>query len=105
MKNSLVSFILKHNFKIVSFLCLFIFLTFVNDHDINGLLKLYGEQGQLEEQLELYKQKVAVVEKQRNAVLSNDQNLEKFARERYYMKKKNEEIFVVVDEFGRVIEE
>jgi cell division protein DivIC len=104
MKN-LSAFLTRFKFQINTLGILFIFLTFVDNHDIPTLLKMYQEQGMLEQQFEDYQVKVAQVEKQRKAILGTDQNLEKFARERYFMKKTNEEVFVLVDEFGKIIEE
>ncbi|MBP6304198.1 MAG: septum formation initiator family protein, partial [Bacteroidia bacterium] len=36
--------------------------------------------------------------KERDQLFTNEEALEKFAREKYHMKKDNEEVFIIVDE-------
>lgn len=38
-------------------------------------------------------------------LFTNNKNLEKFAREKYYMKRSNEDVFVFVDENNRLLSE
>ena len=45
-----------------------------------------------------YEQKIDEVKADREALLNNDELLEKLAREKYFMKKENEDVFIVVDE-------
>jgi cell division protein DivIC len=49
----------------------------------------------LENEKEYYQQKVADVEKDRVELMTNKELLEKFAREKYLMKKETEDIFVI----------
>lgn len=45
-----------------------------------------------------YLEQIAKLEKDREDLASNEDLLEKFAREKYFMKKKTEDLYVVVDE-------
>ena len=51
-----------------------------------------------------YQQKTKELEKERRMVIGNPSLLEKYAREKYLMKKPKEDIFVIVDENNQPIE-
>ena len=51
----------------------------------------------LEDQKEYYKKKKGQIQQERNALFSNPELLEKFAREKYLMKKPTEDLYVVVE--------
>ena len=46
---------------------------------------------------DLFKVKIDELRRQKKDLFGNQRNLEKFAREKYLMKKSNEDIFVIVD--------
>jgi len=58
---------------------------------INDEVELRG----LKQQEDYYTKMIAQVKKNRDELISNQQTLEKFARERYFMKKDNEDVFIV----------
>jgi len=49
----------------------------------------------LEKEKEYYQKKIESDNKKLNELKTNDENLEKFAREQYLMKKTNEDIFII----------
>jgi cell division protein FtsB len=51
----------------------------------------------LEEEKDFYTTEIAKADKELKELTTNVQSLEKFARERYLMKRENEDIFIVVD--------
>lgn len=53
------------------------------------------ELRRLRSERDYYKQKTEEVKKQKDELLTDTRQLEKFAREHYFMKKSNEEIFIV----------
>jgi cell division protein FtsB len=78
-------------------LVLTVFVVWMTFFDTNSLLihlELRREVKKLEKQKEFLKEEIAkdkkVIEK-----LSDPEELEKFAREQYYLKKKNEEIYII----------
>jgi len=78
-------------------LVLTVFVIWMTFFDTNSLLihlELRREIKKLEKQKEFLKEEIAkdkkVIEK-----LSDPEELEKFAREQYYLKKKNEEIYII----------
>lgn len=52
----------------------------------------------MEKQKEYYIEKIATDSRKLKELRTDRENLEKFAREQYYMKRDNEDIFIVVDE-------
>ncbi|WP_086477344.1 MULTISPECIES: FtsB family cell division protein [Arenibacter] len=79
------------------------FLIWMVFFDTNSLLihwELKREINNLEKQREFLKEEIArdrkIIEK-----LSDPEELEKFAREQYYLKKKNEEIYLIEYEDGK----
>lgn len=69
--------------------------------DVNDLVNQYftiRKLDDLEEEKQFYLQKTEEVTKERDEVLSKPHLLEKYAREKYLMKKKTEDVYVVVKE-------
>ncbi len=53
---------------------------------------------QLENEQKYYREKIEEDKRKKEELLGNRDNLEKFAREQYFMKKENEDIFIIVKE-------
>ena len=84
-------------------LTLIIFFLWILLFDRNNLIVRHRSLKnihKLEKQKESYIERIRKDKKQFDELRSNDENLEKFAREQYFMKKKDEDIFIVekVDE-------
>jgi len=81
-------------------LTLILFFTWIFFFDQNNLLDRVSNLKQLH-QLErdqiYYKDKIIKDSDRLKELKSNSDNLEKFAREQYLMKKSNEDIYIVVD--------
>ena len=70
----------------------------MSSDDIFTQLRLSNKQAELEEQKEFYEDKILEVQNDREALLTDDEQLEKLAREKYLMKKDSEDVYIVVDE-------
>lgn len=66
------------------------------DYDLYTMLKLRHQLGQMQEQRDRYADEIAITREQLNELNSDQALLEKFAREKYLMKRDNEDIFVIV---------
>lgn len=78
-----------------------VFLVWISFFDQNRLwtqLQYHLELNDLEEEAAFYKQEIKVIQADLKELQSNPQTLEKFAREKYLMKRENEELFVIVEE-------
>lgn len=58
----------------------------------------------LEKQKEELQKKIADVKKERSEVFGNKKLLEKWAREKYLMRRPNEDVYVIVDENNKLVE-
>ncbi len=58
-------------------------------------MKQESQIKEIQTQIESYQQQIDVDKEKLNELQSNKDDLEKFARENYFMKKENEEIFTI----------
>ena len=80
---------------------LLIFLVWLAFFDRNNLvvkMQLRGKISTLKKEKAYYLEKIEEDKRNMKELLSNKDNLEKFAREQYLMKNKNEDVFVIVNE-------
>jgi cell division protein DivIC len=80
---------------------LFVFLIWMAFFDQNNLFVQQERLATLrdaKQKIEFYERETEKTEIQLKELMSSDQTLEKFAREKYYMKKPNEDVFVIVRE-------
>jgi cell division protein FtsB len=77
-------------------LALLVWITFLDRNDIWTTLKNRRELSRMRDQREWYTKEIERTNEQLHEISSNKQLLEKFARERYLMKRENEDIFVLV---------
>lgn len=60
--------------------------------------KLRSQLQDLKDEKEYYLQEMAKAQQEYDELFTNQESLEKFAREKYLMKRDNEDIFVIVPE-------
>lgn len=92
------------SFYFFSTLALLGWLSFFDSNDILSQVDRRRKLADLETERDYYKSKIGEVEKEREALLHNPDLLEKFARERYLMKRPREAVFVVVRDSSVVAE-
>ena len=81
--------------QIIVLLVLLVMLFFFSDSSIQKRLKQESQIKDLQTQIELYKKQIVEDNEKLDELQSNVDDLEKFARENYFMKKENEEIFII----------
>lgn len=84
------------NFYFIAGLIFLIWMVFLDNNDLISQLRLSAKYNDLIEEKEYYQEKITEVEIDRQGLLSDQELLEKFARERYLMKKEKEDLFVIV---------
>lgn len=78
---------------------LFLFwMLFLDSNDLYTQLKLRNQLKSLTNEKEFYQEKIQEVEQEREQLLTDSEALEKFAREKYLMKKESEDLYVIVEE-------
>ncbi|MFN5884218.1 MAG: hypothetical protein ACK445_02655 [Bacteroidota bacterium] len=60
-------------------------------------VKLYGQYNKVKAEHQYYTQEIERAKKEYNELFSNDKNLEKFAREKYLMKREDEDVYVIIE--------
>jgi cell division protein FtsB len=73
-------------------------LTFFDSNDLYTQIKQTAKLKSLEDEKTFYTEKIEEVKEDRAELLSDEELLEKFARENYLMKKPNEDVYVVVED-------
>ncbi len=86
------------NFYFITSLVFLVWMLFLDTNDFVSQYQLWGKVKELEAEKGYYQEKIEAVKKDRSELMSKPQLLEKFAREKYLMKKKDEEVYVVVEE-------
>jgi cell division protein FtsB len=83
---------------LIALLAFMVWIVFFDDNNLRQHHKNLQELGQLEEQVAFYKHKIEADKRKLLELQTNDENLEKFAREQFFMKKADEDIYVIVEE-------
>jgi len=86
--------LLLNKYSIV-FMVFAVFVTFFDEHNLINRWKTSQKISQLEVELKYYQNEIKSTKQKKNELQSSNDNLEKFAREQYYMKKENEDIFII----------
>jgi cell division protein FtsB len=87
----------KNKFFLVT-VAFVVWMTFFDKNDLLSQYQYHQQVSKLEEERDFYKEETDKVSKDLEELTSNPQQLEKFAREKYLMRKDNEDVFVVVKE-------
>ncbi|HEX8514687.1 MAG TPA: septum formation initiator family protein [Bacteroidia bacterium] len=89
--------IIKNKY-LLTIISLSVWVIFFDKNDLKTQIELRKEVAQLEEERSYYAHEIALTTSLIRELTSDPKTLEKFAREKYYMKRDNEEIFVIVEE-------
>ncbi|MDX5339441.1 MAG: septum formation initiator family protein [Cyclobacteriaceae bacterium] len=84
------------NFYAVATLFFLFWMIFIDSNNLVNQIRLSKKLWDLENQKEFYQEKKTQIKAEREELMSNPELLEKFARERYFMKKETEDLYVVV---------
>jgi len=88
----------SRNFFFLTAFFFLVWMLFFDSNDIYSQYKLSRKLKNLEARKTFYQEKIMEVRQDREELLSNPELLEKFAREKYLMKKPTEDIYVLVEE-------
>jgi len=98
LRNILVKYPLLKNRIILTVTGFTIWIVFF---DQNNLIRQYKENKvlyELRKEKKYYQEEISSIRSQLNLLLTDNQSLEKFAREKHLMKKDNEDIWLVIEE-------
>lgn len=97
LRNSPVGAAVRNKYVLTA-LIFIVWLLLFDQNNLTERRKLSGEYNQLLQEREYYLKKIEEDKRRINELKTDNENLEKFAREQYLMKKDNEDIFVIVEE-------
>lgn len=89
--------LLKNKYVLVVLIFL-VWMLFFDRHNISYLLSLREQAAQSRQDLEYYKKEIRETRTKLEELTSDQQKLEKFGRETYFMKRADEDVFVFVPE-------
>jgi|SRR4051812_16312591 len=92
------------NFYVVISLAFLVWMLLFDANDFISQYQMNKKLRDMEAEKAYYLEKIEGVKEDRRELMSNPQLLEKFAREKYLMKKNTEEVFVLVDADNKPIE-
>src|ERR1035438_5476029 len=85
----------KNKYFLVS-LAFVVWMIFFDKNDLFSQYQYHQQVSKLKQERDFYLKETAKVAKDLDELTSNPEKLEKFAREKYLMKKDNEDVFVIV---------
>ncbi len=88
----------SRNFYFIAGILFLFWMVFIDSNDLYTQFKLNHQLKSLETEREFYQQKIEEVNQERDQLLTDKDELEKFARENYLMKRESEDLFVIVKE-------
>lgn len=89
------NFPLLKNKYVLTIALFFIWIGFFDENSLINDLKYKNEIRELQSKIEMHKQDIAESIKKSNELRTSNENLEKFAREQYKMKKTKEDIYII----------
>ena len=84
----------KYKYWLISLSAL-TWMTVFDSNNFIDLIELRSEVVDLKEKRDYFKSEIINVRQSEKELFSNNRNLEKFAREKYLMKKDNEDLFIL----------
>ena len=82
----------------VTILLFLIWVLFFDQNNLIDRFQMTQEIKQLENDRYYYNEQIEIDSTRLHELTTNKENLEKYAREQFYMKKDNEDVFVIIEE-------
>jgi hypothetical protein len=94
----------RYRFYILTGAGLLLWMLFFDANDLRSQFRNWWKAQELDEEKTYFQERIKAVRAERNEVLGSQQLRIKYAREKYLMKKRSEDVYVLVDENGEPIE-
>jgi len=89
--------IIKNKYIIAS-LAFLTWMLFFDRNDISSQYHYQSQLTELQKEKDFYTQETSKVQKDLEELTTDPKKLQKFAREKYFMKKDNEDVYVIIHE-------
>jgi cell division protein FtsB len=87
--------LVKNKFFLIT-IAFLVWMVFFDKNDLFSQYQYHQQVNKLKQERDFYTKETAKVARDLDELTSNPKKLEKFAREKYLMKKDNEDVFVIV---------
>jgi len=87
---------LIRNKYLIAAVAFVVWMLFFDRNDLMSQYEYRTQLNKLEEEKEFYTQQIEKVKQDLDELTTNRDQLEKFAREKYHMKKDNEDVYIIV---------
>lgn len=84
------------NRYVLTLLVFGVWMSFFDSHDLITQYRYRVRLSELEENKRFYEEQIIQVKKDREELMTDTEKLEKFAREKYKMKKDDEDLYIVI---------
>ncbi|MCS6905747.1 MAG: septum formation initiator family protein [Bacteroidia bacterium] len=84
------------NRYILTFIISIIWMVFFDQYDLRSQYELRQKIKQMEEDKQYYQEQIKIINEEKELLLNDPGALEKFAREQYFMKRDEEDLFIIV---------
>lgn len=81
-----------------------VWILFLDNNNLKVVFSNRVKMKSLEKERDVLLEKITQVKKERSEVFGNPKLLEKWAREKYLMRRPNEDVYVIVDESNKPLE-
>ena len=95
-KKNIKSFLLRNKFLVAIILLFLLWITFLDDNSFYQIYLYKQHINDLKEEKKFYIEKI-IEDSIRLQQIKSPDKIEKFARERYFMKADDEDVFVIID--------
>jgi len=95
--------ILKNKYVIITIIFL-VWLIIFDQNNLISQIKLSQKFNELKQNKKYYKEQIVNDTIELNNLLTKPENLEKFARENYLMKRSNEDIFIIIKDDSSLVQ-
>ena len=85
------------NFYFISTVIFLAWMLLLDSNNLIARFHLSSKLNSLENEKDYYEEKIKEVEKDHQELFGDSESVEKFAREKYLMKKEKEDIYVIVE--------
>ncbi|MEO6284870.1 MAG: septum formation initiator family protein [Dyadobacter sp.] len=92
------------NFYIATLVAWLVWILFLDNNNMRVVVSNRMKMKDLEKEKAVLLEKIGQVKKERNEVFGNPKMLEKWAREKFMMRRPKEEVYVIVDENNQPVE-
>jgi len=83
------------NKYLIVFVAFAVWVTFFDEHSLIHRFQSHRRISQMENEYKYYQDEINATKQKKTELQSSDENLEKFAREHYFMKRQDEDIFII----------